>query len=553
MTKQQTALNSLWRKLYSGTPYSSSQVPPSTMLALFREAVLRNESGPAIHYLDATISYAELDRLSDAFACILARDGFAAGDRIALFMQNIPQFLVACIAAWKCGGIVVPLSPLHRSHELGHILPDCRPTSLVVQDDLATHVHAAIAGISDYAPRVYTTSPLRMQSRDDPRVLAGLVTGEGPDLLDLIEEARAAGSVPPLPSLDPQSPALIVYTSGTTGEPKGAIITHDNGWWNAGTAAQWFGLAPGDGPVFGMAPLFHITGLIGGIGMAWHLAEALVIMYRFHPEVALEAMMERRPAFAVGAITAYMAMMNCPASSRDHFASFKAMITGGAPTAPAVLEAFREHSGKYLHNGYGLTETTAGLTTVPMGREAPTDPASGTLSVGIPVFDAGAWIADDDGNRLGASEVGEIILTGRSVSPGYWNRLDATAESMRADGFRTGDVGFIDEAGWVYVVDRKKDMINASGFKVWPREVEDVLYTHPEIREAAVVGVADAYRGETVRAVVSLKQGATLDSAALIDWCRERMAVYKVPKQVLVMDELPKNPAGKILRRELRD
>lgn len=218
-----------------------------------------------------------------------------------------------------------------------------------------------------------------------------------------------------------------------------------------------------------------------------------------------------------------------------------------------MLEAFLQHSGQYLHNGYGLTEATAGLTTVPKGRPAPIDPASGTLSVGVPVYDATVWIAGDDDKPLPVGEVGEIVLTGRSISPGYWNRPEATAESMRADGFRTGDIGFMDSDGWVYVVDRKKDMINASGFKVWPREVEDVLYDHPAIREAAVVGIADPYRGESVRAVVSFKPGQSAEPDVLIRWCREKLAAYKVPKQVLIMDELPKNPAGKILRRELRE
>lgn len=548
----QTALQARWRERCTGRPYSAADLPKGTMSDLFRNAVAKAGDGAAIHYFDRSISYRELDGLADGLAALLQDGGFRPGDRLGLFMQNIPQFLVALVAAWKCGGIIVPLSPLYRSHELGHILPDCQPTAFVAQDDLAEHLEAAIAAIPGYAPNLLTTSIMRLQSRNDARVLK---PAEAPatraDLLDLI---AARGNQGPVSyEADPDSPALIVYTSGTTGVPKGAIVTHDNAWWNAGTAAEWFALSHGDGPVFGMAPLFHITGMIGGAGMAFYMAEPLVLMYRFHPEVALEAIAEHRPSFVVGAITAYIAMMNAPGSTRESYASFKAMVTGGAPTAPAVLDAFLQHSGQYLHNGYGLTEATAGLTTVPKGCPAPTDPESGTLSVGVPVYDSAVWIAGDDDAPLPIGEVDEIVMTGRSISPGYWNRPEATAESMKADGFRTGDIGFIDAEGWVYVVDRKKDMINASGFKVWPREVEDVLYGHAAIREAAVVGIADPYRGESVRAVVSLKPGHSVEPEALIEWCRDKLATYKLPRQVLIMDELPKNPAGKILRRELRD
>jgi len=541
-----------WCALYTGQPFASAETPQRSMLDLFRSAVSLAPSKPAVLYFDGALSYAELDHMSDALAHHLAAIGFTVGDRLGLFMQNIPQFLVGILAAWKCGGIAVPLSPLNRAHELGRILPDCRPAVLLSQDDLVEHLEAAIAAIPAYAPTVLTTSGLRLQSRFDARVLPGsALAPAAADMLDLLDACAPATAISASPA--PQDPAFIVYTSGTTGEPKGAIITHDNAAWNAGTVRHWFSLAHGDGPVFGMAPLFHITGLIGGIGLAWQLAEPLILTYRFRPDVVLDALLEHRPGFIAGAITAYMALMNSPDSTPEHYASFKAMVSGGAATPPAVLEAFRVHSGHYLHNGYGLTETAAGVTTVPHGVAAPVDPASGALSVGVPVYDAGAWIADDDGRVLAPGEIGEIVLTGRSVSPGYWNRPDATAEAMKADGFRTGDVGFMDKDGWVYVVDRKKDMINASGFKIWPREVEDALYTHPAIREAAVVGVPDSYRGETVRAVISLKAGESLEPDALIAWCRARMAAYKLPSEVVVMDDLPKNPAGKILRRELRD
>lgn len=218
-----------------------------------------------------------------------------------------------------------------------------------------------------------------------------------------------------------------------------------------------------------------------------------------------------------------------------------------------MVAAFEEKTGRYIHNGYGLTETSAGIVAVPFNSRAPVDQASGTMSIGVPKYGVDLWIAGEDGEPLGCGEIGEVVLSGAAVSAGYWNKPAETAESMRADGFRTGDVGFVDEAGWVYLVDRKKDMINASGYKVWPREVEDVLFAHPSVREAGVTGMPDAYRGETVRAIVSLKSGSETTPSDLIAWCRDRMSPYKVPREVVILDELPKTPSGKVLRRALRE
>ncbi|MBT2885900.1 long-chain fatty acid--CoA ligase, partial [Streptomyces sp. McG5] len=233
-----------------------------------------------------------------------------------------------------------------------------------------------------------------------------------------------------------------------------------------------------------------------------------------------------------------------------HFSSFVLISSGGAPLPPALVEKFRAGFGPYLHNGYGLTECTAPCASVPPGREAPVDPVSGTLAVGVPGPDSVVRILDPEGQEVPFGEQGEIAVRGPQVVPGYWRRPEATAETFPGGELRTGDIGFMDREGWLYVVDRKKDMINASGFKVWPREVEDVLYTHPAVREAAVVGVPDPYRGETVRAYVSLR--AEADPADLVAHCKERLAAYKYPREVRVLPELPKTSSGKILRRELR-
>ncbi|WP_373807754.1 class I adenylate-forming enzyme family protein, partial [Delftia acidovorans] len=389
--------------------------------------------------------------------------------------------------------------------------------------------------------------------RGDARVL-----GDGPRLpvadgtLDLLALVQAGGQPAPLARRPAAGDtAVITYTSGTTGQPKGAMNTHGNLAFNAQTYRDWIGITADDS-VLGLAPLFHITGLVGHVALALLVPCPLVLSHRFHPETMLESMREHRPSFTIGAITAFVALMNHPGVSREDFRSFKALYSGGAPIAPAVIQAFEQLSGLAIHNAFGMTETCSPTHFVPLGARAPVDPASGALSIGVPVYGTVVRIIDDQHREAAPGEIGEIVSAGPQIMSGYWNLPEATADAMFEGGLRTGDVGFMDERGWFYLVDRKKDMINAAGYKVWPREVEDVLYTHPAVREAAVIGVPDDYRGETVKAVVSLKAGRQAAPEELIAHCKAHMAAYKVPRIVELREELPKTVTGKILRRQLR-
>ncbi len=536
-------------------------------LSVFRAAVARAGERPAILYFDGSLSYAELDAQSDALACAWLARGCARGDRIAIYLQNVPQFVIALVAAWKIGAIAVPVNPMNRARELRLLLADSGARLLVCHESLyAEVVHpllaqeaglAALAARGEPAlqPAVMTTSELEYQSRLDPRLFAGgrRVPAEAlagaEDLAGVIAAHR--GSRPPPVLLGPSDIAMLVYTSGTTGVPKGAMNTHGNIAFNAQVYRDWIALQEG-APILGVAPLFHITGLVGHIGAAFICAAPLVLACRFEPGVILDAIREHRVAFTIGSITVFIALMNHPQATREHFATLTRIYSGGAPIPPSVVEAFRARFGHYIHNGYGLTETNSPTHVVPFGSEAPVDPASGALAVGVPAFNVESYIGDDEGRPLPVGEVGEIISRGPMIVPGYWNKPQESAKAIVDGYFRTGDVGFMDERGWFYLVDRKKDMINAGGYKVWPREVEDVLYTHPAVREAAVVGVPDDYRGETVKAVVSLKPQAQATPEELVAYCKERMAAYKYPRIVAILDELPKTVTGKILRRELR-
>ncbi|MBN3856259.1 long-chain fatty acid--CoA ligase [Paraburkholderia sp. Ac-20340] len=531
-------------------------------LSLFRAAVARAPHARALLYFDGAISYSELDQQSDALACAWLERGLARGDRVAIYLQNVPQFVIALVAAWKIGAIAVPVNPMNRSRELRVLLADSAARVLVCHGTLYDDVVLPLLAEDDtLKPHVMTTSALEYQTRNDARLFAGMTHADGATATAGISHAGAedfataiaahSGQKPPPIELHGDDIAMFVYTSGTTGVPKGAMNTHGNMAFNAQVYRDWVGLREG-APILGVAPLFHITGLVGHVGAAFICAAPLVLAYRFEPGVILDAIAEHKPEFTIGAITVFIALMNDARATREHFASMRRIYSGGAPIPPSVIEAFRARFGHYIHNGYGLTETNSPTHVVPVGRDAPVDAASGTLSIGVPAFNVESYIGDDMGRPLPAGEVGEIISRGPMVVPGYWNKPQESAKAIVDGFFRTGDVGFMDEHGWFYLVDRKKDMINAGGYKVWPREVEDVLYTHPAVREAAVVGVPDSYRGETVKAVVSLKPQASATPEELVEYCKARMAAYKYPRIVAIIDELPKTVTGKILRRELR-
>lgn len=543
-----------WLALYTPGVPQDVTASPLDALTLFRSAVARAPDRPAAIYFDGKLTYRELDSMSDALATALVARGFAAGDRLAVFMQNMPQFLIAVLGAWKAGGIAVPVNPMNREREVSLIFADCRPKALVCLDSLHTEVVSKLPPDVQRPEIVFTTSGLDLQSRNDARIFASTTKGApiagAQDLLATLL-AQVHQPPPPRAASSSKDTAFLVYTSGTTGLPKAAVNTHANVAFNAQAIATWYSLRDGD-PVLGLAPLFHVTGLIAHVAMSWRLAAPLILCFRFEPGVVLDALEEHRPAFVVSAITAFIALLNHPDATRERFDSLRVVVSGGAPIPPSVVEEFRKRTGHYIHNGYGMTETSAGIIAVPHGREAPVDPASGALAIGTPKCNVAAWIADENGRPASVGEAGEIVVSGPSVSPGYWGKPAETAEAMRPDGFRTGDVGFMDAQGWFYLVDRKKDMIIASGYKVWPREVEDVLYAHPAVREAAVIGVSDSYRGESVKAVVSLKPGAAATIEDLSEWCRARLAAYKKPQRIEIVEDLPKTVTGKILRRMLR-
>ncbi|OXM73346.1 MULTISPECIES: class I adenylate-forming enzyme family protein [Amycolatopsis] len=534
----------LWLARYAPGQPAGITVEHDSALAMFRAAVARDPGGDILRYFGGRITLRELDELTDAFAAGITDAGFRPGERVAIYAQNVPQFVIAQVGTWKAGGIAVPVNPMNRERELGQLLADSGATVLVTLQSLWQEVAAEV--VPGTAVRtVLTTSELEYRAEPASPV-------ECPGTVDLANMlARFRGVVPPEVTLGPDDIAFLTYTSGTTGPPKGAMTTHRNIVFNAQTYRDWVGLS-GDDVILGVAPLFHITGLIGHIAVALLVGAPLVLMGRFDAARTIETVRAERATFTVGSITVFIALMNAPGADREALASLTKIYSGGAPIPPSTVKAFQAAFGTYIHNCYGLTETTSPSHAVPFGAEAPVDPASGALSVGVPVYDTVVRVVDEEGREVPVGEVGELVTSGPQVVAGYWEKPAETEKALPGGQLHTGDVGYMDAQGWFYVVDRKKDQINAGGYKVWPREVEDVLYEHEAVREAAVVGVPDEYRGETVKAFVSLRPGFSVTAEELVTFCRERMAAYKYPRQVEFREELPKTVTGKLLRRALR-
>jgi long-chain acyl-CoA synthetase len=540
-----------WLALYDDGMPAEIEREYENCLEMFLASVSRSPDTPLIHYLDSTISLEEADRITDSLAVALRDLGVNPGDRVAVYLQNVPQFLLTMVATWKAGATMVSINPMSKERELEHLLKDSGARALVTLESLYGGVAASVLPNTDVVAAITTSELDFLESA--PSFMSGIERERHEGTHDLIELVRERdGKKLDQPTLGPDDVAFLTYTSGTTGPPKGAMNTHGNVMFNSQTFREWCGLKADSDVVLGVAPLFHVTGLIGHIGVCLLTPLPLVLGYRFDQAMTLELIERYKCTFTIGSITVFISLMNHPDADTRDLSSLNRIWSGGAPVPPATTEAFEHKFGAYIHNIYGLTETTSPSHAVPYSKRAPVDETSGALSVGVPTFNTVVRIVDEAGNDLPVGEIGEIVTSGPQVVPGYWEKPEETAHALSDGVLHTGDVGFMDERGWFYVVDRMKDQINASGYKVWPREVEDVLYEHPAVLEAAVVGIPDEYRGETVKAFVSLRPGQAADEDTLIAFCKERMAAYKYPRRVEIIDALPKTVTGKILRRELR-
>ncbi|MCJ7797273.1 MAG: AMP-binding protein, partial [Thermoleophilia bacterium] len=425
----------------------------------------------------------------------------------------------------------------------------------VTMEASATEARAAIAGTD--VQHLVTTSELDYvdSTRELSPVLRDSVRVKVDGALDLADILRQHdGLAAPPPGLTRNDIAYITYTSGTTGPPKGAMNTHGNVSYAATAFMTAYGVT-GDDRVLAMPPFIHVTGSICLLAVAMLVGAPVIACFRFDAGEVLRLIEKWRATYTNGPLTAYIALLNHPSIRERDLSSLKKVLSGGAPVSPGVAQEFEEVTGTYMHDTYGLTETTSPGIITPLGVRGPIDPETGALSIGFPPPGSTAKIVDlETGADLPPGELGEIVIKGPNIVPGYWRRPDESAHAIRDGWLFTGDVGKMESEGWFYLVDRKKDLINVSGFKVWPREVEDVLYQHPAVASACVIGVPDVYRGETVKAYLTLKRGHEgTTPEAFIEFCRQRMAAFKSPRLVEIVDEIPKTATGKMLKRQLRE
>ena len=550
-----------WLQTWGDNAPTPHTLETSTPLRDLAPTVAARGDEVAVSYYGYEPTWSDFDRQSTAFAAYLSEQGIGPGDRVGIYDQNTPAFMVAVYGIWKAGGVVVPLNPMYRG-ELEHVFADAEIAALVVSKA------AYLDRVKPYAESIPTivladdrgyqvNGPSSIFSMFDGLPGAPGVNADpgspdflgGPDFEAIVTERLATDFTPLDPA--PEDEAIVVYTSGTSGRSKGASGSHASVSSNSRYNVRNPLFEPGDGYLT-LAPIFHITGFICLFIAGVSGGARLIPNYRFDPHSFLDLLVNERPSYMAGPATAFTAMLAHPAVTPDHFSSFKRLMSGGAPLPEGLVTKFEERFGVPIGQGYGLTETVGQAAAVPAGLEAPVDPDSGNLSCGLPQPDTMIRILDDFGEPVGPGEIGEVAISGPEVASEYINNPTATAESLPGGELRTGDVGYMREDGWLFIVDRKKDMINASGYKVWPREVEDVLYTHPAVQEAAVVGVPDEYRGEDVAAFVTLQPGAEASAEEIIAFCRERLASFKAPHQVTFIDELPKTSSGKILRRTIR-
>jgi len=484
------------------------------------DAVRRDGGRTALKLDDVEVSYGALDEASARVAKLLRDKGVRPGDRVGVMLPNVPYFPIAYYGVLRAGGVVVPMNVLLKGRETGFYLSDPEAKAVFVWHGFA---EAAQAGADEAGAECIVVTP-----------------GEFEQLLGSVKDASR--DVEPREDDDT---AVILYTSGTTGKPKGAELTHANLSKNAQAVVGLFGLTAED-VIFGGLPLFHSFGQTCGMNAAVAAGACLTLVPRFDPAKVLDVIERDEVTVFEGVPTMYGALLNDRAAESADTSTLRLCASGGASLPVELLRAFEERFGCKILEGYGLSETS------PVASFNHPDNERKAGSIGTPIEGVEMKVVDDDGNDVPTGEVGEIVIRGHNVMKGYWNRPDATAETIDGEGwFKTGDIAKADEDGYFFIVDRKKDLIIRGGYNVYPREVEEVLYEHPAVREVAVVGMPHPKLGEEVGAAVALKKGATASPEELQTFVKEQVAAYKYPRKVWLMDDLPKGPTGKILKREI--
>lgn len=529
--------------------------PEMPLDALLRDTATKFPQATATIFYGARLTYRDLNDAADAFAGALASLGVQRNDRVAILLPNMPPFIIAYFGAVRLGAIVVQLNPLLAPAELRAELQDSEATVLVTTEPLLDKAAEALR--DTFVRHLIVTSPaayvpllmrpvvkLRARPKGEVTIPSGVQTH---DLEALLHQRRR----PPKVDFDPKEQvAVFQYTGGTTGLPKAAMLTHFNLVANAHQINAWvYRLKDGEEVFLCVLPFFHSYGMTVGMNLAIVKAGTMVLLPRFDPAEAAKAIAQHKVTLFPGVPSMYAAVAHSAERGHIDISSVKVCVSGGAPLPIEVHERFVKATGAKLVEGYGLSEASPVTHCNPVW-----DGENRIGTIGLPLPDTDCKIVDlETGEKeLPIGEAGELVIKGPQVMKGYWKRPDETAQTLRDGWLYTGDIAVMDSDGYFRIVDRKKDLVIVGGFNVYPREVEEVLYQHPKVLEAAVVGVKHPLRGEMLKAFVVLKEGEAATEAELIAFCRERLASYKVPREIEFVSELPKSAVGKILRRELR-
>ncbi|MFC4022601.1 long-chain-fatty-acid--CoA ligase [Oceanobacillus longus] len=541
-----------------------TEIPPSLeydekpLYAYLVESAERHKEKKALHFLGKDISYGDLYTESKKMANYLQSLGVRKGDKVAIMLPNCPQAVISYYGSLMAGAIVVQTNPLYTERELEYQLNDSDTSVIVCLDILLPKVtnvrnktslkHTIVTGIKDYLPfpknLIYPfiqkkeyNMVVKVEQSGDTHVWKQLMEKSSDDYLETVIDPRV-------------DLALLQYTGGTTGHPKGVMLTHFNLTSNVQMSEAWlYKTSKRQGVVLGVLPFFHVYGMTTVMNFAIKLGSKMILMPKFNALDVLKTIDKQKPTLFPGAPTIYVGLLNHPDIKKYDLSSIEACLSGSAPLPLEVQEQFEKITGGKLVEGYGLTESSP----VTHANFIWSDRINGSIGVPWPDTDCKIFNMDAGGEEADVGEVGEIAVKGPQIMQGYWNNEEETDNVLKDGWLFTGDLGYMNEDGYFFVVDRKKDMIIAGGYNIYPREVEEVLYEHEGIQEAVVAGIPDPYRGETVKAYVVLKEDYSLSEEDLNAFCRKHLAVYKVPKLYEFRDELPKTAVGKILRRRLVD
>lgn len=511
----------------------------------------------AIHFMGKEWTYKKLYDDALNFAGYLQGTiGISKGDRVAIMLPNTPQAVISYFAILLAGGIVVQTNPLYTERELEYQMKDSGAKAIITLDILYPRVskvmpktelqHIIVTAIKDFLPFPKNLVYPFIQKKQ----------------YGIVVKVKHEGNIHLLTKILTSSPqkvtaynfdaeedvALLQYTGGTTGSPKGVMLTHKNLIANTEMSEKWlYKCKPGEGSVLGIIPFFHVYGMTTVMILSIKMAYRMILLSKFDALTTLKTIEKQRPTLFPGAPTIYIGLLNHPDLKKYDLSSIEACISGSAPLPYEVQQKFEEVTGGQLVEGYGLTEASP-VTHSNFLWDAPKVKGS----IGVPYPDTDAVILSmDNGEPIPVGEIGEIVVKGPQVMKGYWNRPEETKEVLRDGWLYTGDLGYMNEQGYFYVVDRKKDMIIAGGFNIYPREIEEVLYEHPDVLEAVAAGIPDPYRGETVKAYIVLKEGSRITADEINEYARKYLAAYKAPRLYEFRPELPKTAVGKILRRML--